>query len=336
MIPKYYTMTDPLQCPVFYINSVNDVDNFWSLYYKSHNEKNNELCMYFDGICEQLKELIVIKNDYDKVYGTYKKQKESIVKYRNIEEELKSKNKISSNKSLELSKKNEKLIKQLEDNNRKISEMQETHKNEVEKIKTYYDGIISELKKKEKKSLPTPDNSDDENVYKKKLVTRDQIEKDYPISFCTEFKNSCYEYAAGELCNKIKYNYTLKNMVDNDKGTSLDDICKYILDSEKFINKNSNTKDYNIEKKIKRCYYLYKTYGDKLKHVNFNTGRVFRLGEVKWKIFLSVLDEKIKLVIDDQKKKLKIKNIKNKLLKLFILSYYKNKFLKLEMKNKSS
>lgn len=37
-----------------------------------------------------------------------------------------------------------------------------------------------------------------------------------------------------------------------------------------------------------------------------------------------------------KKKKLKIKNIKNKLLKLFILSYYKNKFLKLEMKNKSS
>src|ERR1700730_247509 len=100
-------------------------------------------------------------------------------------------------------------------------------------------------------------NVDKINLFKKQLVTGDQISEKYPIHIFPNKNNKCYEYAAGELCNKVKYNYTMKKMIDNDDKTTLKDICKYILESEKTISKNSNTKDYNIEKKIKRCHYLY-------------------------------------------------------------------------------
>lgn len=134
-------------------------------------------------------------------------------------------------------------------------------------------------------------------VDKNVLVPDDKIFKKYPIHIFPKTKNKCYNYAAGELCNNIKYNHGLMNIVEKDDKTLFDDVCKYIEKADQDINVNKNY--YNIKKKIERCKYLYDTYEDKLKYIKFNQ-KVFRLGKTNWKKWLSFLDKKIKLVTDDQ------------------------------------
>jgi hypothetical protein len=130
------------------------------------------------------------------------------------------------------------------------------------------------------------------------LITDDQFLEKYPIYIFPKTDNKCYKHAAGELFNRIKYSYELKNMIDNDDQTSFDDVSEYINDGEKVIYSDNNK--YNIKKKIERSKYLYDEYGDKLKNVKFNTGKIFRLGKDNWKRWLLLLDKKLNLVTDDQ------------------------------------
>lgn len=150
-----------------------------------------------------------------------------------------------------------------------------------------------DLEKNQKIENTILDIEVDENI----LVPDDKIFKKYPIHIFPKTNNKCYNYAAGELCNNIKYNHGLMNIIEKEDKTLFDDVCKYIEKADQDINVNKNY--YNIKKKIERCKYLYDTYEDKLKYIKFNQ-KVFRLGKTNWKKWLSFLDKKIKLVTDDQ------------------------------------
>jgi hypothetical protein len=204
---------------------------------------------------------------------------EYIPEHKKLETEIKEIKKVNdnSNKIYELTSRINSLTSQIDD-------IKINHKKEIEELKSGYE---CKLKEKEK-PLPTPSNS---NENKNELITGDQILEKYPVYIFPATNDECCKYAAGELCNEIEYNYNIKNLVNNQK-TSLELLCNYILSEKKLI--SPTTRKYEVEKKIKRCYYLYKTYGEDLKRVSFSIGRLTRLGKVKWELWLNEFDNIMK------------------------------------------
>lgn len=184
-----------------------------------------------------------------------------------------------------------KLTKIIEDNNKKMEEMRIIHKKELEELKKEYEN--KPLKKEP--LLPTSSNSEEIKNNDTKLITGDQILEKYPIYIFPNTLDENCKYAAGENCNEISYNYNIKNMVNN-KKSSLELVYNYILECKRII--SPTTRKYEIEKKIERCYYLYKTYGDNLKKVSFSIGRLSRLGKVKWELWLNEFDKIMKKIIN--------------------------------------
>lgn len=182
----------------------------------------------------------------------------------------------------------EKLTYLLEDINKQHSE-------ELEKIKSEYEKQINKNVKKEI-SLPTPSNSDKvENVKVHKNV---DLLNEIPIIIYEKTEDECCKYVAGEFCNKIKYKYNLKEMLNDNKST-MKKVVDYISTNEEKLNqirtyKNKQNK-WNIETKINRCHYLYKIYGENLNKVKFRLSSVCRIGEDRWNLWLKQLDKILKV-----------------------------------------
>lgn len=213
-----------------------------------------------------------------------KKEKRNTVYY-DTSEDVKNDN----SEIVKLTEEISKLTKIIEDN-------QINHKKEVDDLKIHYDGIISELNKKDEKPLPTPSNSndiparyinpfDDKNL---SILKRCKVDV-YKFDEKNTKENDLHilKYIASENKILIRFNSIVAEKIKEE------DLWRKLYD---FKVKNGDLKDYPINKqrfkfKYLRCKELYNKYGENLKIFKMNIINIGKLTDNEWNLFLSEFDK---------------------------------------------
>jgi hypothetical protein len=192
-----------------------------------------------------------------------------------------------------------KLTSEISNLTKIIKDNQINHKKEVDDLKTHYDGIISELKKKENVPLPSPTNSNEnknipsrlKNIFDNKnlsILKRCKVDV-YKFDEKNTKENDLHilKYIASENKILIRFNSIVTEKVKEE------DLWKKIY---YFKVKNGDLKDYSINKqrfkyKYLRCKELYNKYGENLKFFKMNIINIGKLTDDDWKLFLSEFDK---------------------------------------------
>jgi lipopolysaccharide export LptBFGC system permease protein LptF len=161
---------------------------------------------------------------------------------------------------------------------------------EKEEIKNLYEqkvlglqNIIENLNKKINKGNKNKINKED------KFINNIKVYK--------EFDNKSKEYVCSYTFRQISDYNVLRNFIIKDyKKEDYNEIIDYIL---KHI---SNKKSKWYFSKIKRCLYLFDTYKDKLKILNFSISFISNLSENDWLKWINLLDYIIKNIDENVKK----------------------------------
>ena len=325
--------------PRLYIDKLEFVFDTELKYVNNISKQNEKIVDNIDNInVEESKKYMDLLNDFNSLKNKHKDIKDDYIKIQN------------NNKPVDIES-DEKFLNLKEDYDNLMYEKE--HKQDsndekddiIKKLQNTIEELNNKLNSKNKvKPLPTLSNSNEnkktEDTKNKNNVLQNQDDKNdilkrIPIIIYSDTNDECCKYAAGEFSNKIKYSYNLNNMI-NDKQSTINKVSDYLYKNEHKLNnsklyKNRKTK-WTIETKIKRCYYLYNKYNDKLNNIKFSLSEICKIGDEKWKLWLEELDKILnpeKHVLQNQERKLKINNFDNKKFKRFMLLAYilKNKEL---------
>jgi hypothetical protein len=188
-----------------------------------------------------------------------------------------------------------KLTKIIEDN-------QINHKKEIDDLKSYYDGIISGLKKKEEVPLPSPSSSSESNKNLQSLQKNNfwnknlsVLERCKVISYTydkTLYSNDkelqILEYVSSIHKFIIKFNSDIANRFDENDNKMWEKIYNF-----KVFNGDIQDKPYN-KKRVKyeyiRCNELYRIYGNNLTNFRIYTNYLGMLNKEEWSKYLEEFD----------------------------------------------
>ena len=171
-------------------------------------------------------------------------------------------------------------------------------------------------------------------------------EKDFncPVSFYTENTTETRKYGAKETYIKIKYYHDLYEKHLNEKKENFDplgDCIKYLF-KVRNINYNKYSK-LRYSNRVMRCHELYKSFKEDIHKTYFSLDSLIKI-PIKhwkqWKEYYNIKIEEFKKIAEkcnlnkNNKINIDIKNIKNKIIKVLILNYYKNKYIKKKVAEK--
>jgi hypothetical protein len=206
------------------------------------------------------------------------------------------------------------------DNNKKMEEMQDIHKKELEDLKLEYSKKNVKLD-----PLPTPSNSNENKTSQNENSLG--YSKYAKISVYDNVKNEWQEHIATDTIREIDNTIDLKNKINKEK-TKLIDVQKWCTTNPKNCSK---TKRYYIKRKIEIADEIWK-YKDKMKYIDFDLDSVARLNKNHYELW----KKDLLIVIDSIK--IKSKEFENCSQNLNIQKNLNDNFTKLEIntKNKSS
>lgn len=205
--------------------------------------------------------------------------------------------------------------------NKKMEEMQNIHKKELEDLKIEYSKKNVKLD-----PLPTPSNSN-ETSKSEQNVNSLGYSKYAKISVYNNVKNEWQEHIATDTIREIDNTIDLKNKINKEK-TKLIDVQKWCDTNPKNC---SRTKKYYIKRRIEIADEIWK-YKDKMKYIDFDLDSVARLNKNHYELW----KKDLLIVIDSIK--IKSKEFENCSQNLNIQKNPNDNFTKLEIntKNKSS
>lgn len=175
-----------------------------------------------------------------------------------------------------------------------IEENQINHKNEVEKLKTHYDGIISDLNKKNKVPLPTPSNTSKKQENTQSCVPDFDNSKTYKI-IILDNPNTKVKQKIGrrtyEFLNFYKELMDLDKIESNSNFNSLNDCTEYILKSKGLPLSKQNKS--NWKRNIIRCNEIFNLFKDKLINVYYNINNIRYIKNEYWEQWKTYVGNKI-------------------------------------------
>jgi hypothetical protein len=209
-----------------------------------------------------------------------------------------------------------KLTSEISNLTKIIEENQINHKKEVDDLKSYYDEIIDELKKEDKKDevpLPSPSTSSESNTKLQLLQKKNFWNKKLPILerckvisytydktlYSDDKELQILEYVSGIHKYIIKFNSDIANRIDVNDKKMWEKIYMF-----KVFNGDIQDKPYN-KKRVKyeyiRCKELYKIYNNNLKYFRIYTNYLGMLNKDEWKEYLEEFDKLYKSRINKEK-----------------------------------
>lgn len=171
-------------------------------------------------------------------------------------------------------------------------------------------------------NIPKKDNSlifnniNDKVKHKQKTNINEEI----PFSKCPIIKINKDEdlhnidwkiHVSTEIYNIIKNNYNLYKKIYKDKNVNqktLKEAIIYIINKRDMENTKQNR--YIIRNTLLRSFYLYDTYKDDLKYISFSFGKMTRISNKNWNIFLEYLNNKLNNIENVKKNGIIINNVK--------------------------
>lgn len=175
-----------------------------------------------------------------------------------------------------------------------IDENKINHKNEVEKLKTHYDEIISELNKKNKVPLPTPSNTSKKQENTRSCVPDFDNSKTYKI-IILDNPNTKVKQKIGrrtyEFLNFYKELMDLDKIESNYNFNSLNDCTEYILKTKGLPLSKQNKS--NWKRNIIRCNEIFNLFKDKLINVYYNINNIRYIKDEYWEQWKSYVGNKI-------------------------------------------
>lgn len=285
------------------INLNNEINNIYQRkeYYK---ELYNELKNKTYNIEEDEK--------YIKLMNEFNEYKENNERYIDSNEYMED---ITNNEEyINLYNENEKLKKQLNDNNKdheilelkkniQILEQKINTKPNEEEIEAKYKRIYEEkiLKYTKLNSSIKVDKNETKNSDKNKSKfpqNEGNVLKKYPITVYTDIGESIVKKMVASKCAYlVKYQYEIAektNRLEND--ISLDETIDYIIKQEKLSSQQKTKLKYEFE----RCVFLHKNYKDKLNCLKFSLRDLRHMSAKEWIKWLDGLNNILKNVYKDE------------------------------------
>ena len=239
------------------------------------------------NIKEELSVPINIKETEE--YKLCKNEKRNTVYY-DTSEDIKNDNSEIVNLTSEISK----LTKIIEDN--KI-----TYIKEYDDLKTYYDGIISGLKKKEEVPLPSPSSSTEnkkrleksKNKFNNKnlsILKRCNVKVyNYDDLECNDKELHILNYISSENKVLIRFYSTITEKFDINDDTIWKIIYNFKVRNNELVDYPDNKRRFKY--KYLRCKELYKLYGENLSRFSMSIYYLGILSKDEWKVFLEEFDK---------------------------------------------
>jgi hypothetical protein len=222
-------------------------------------------------------------------YNLCKNEKRNTVYY-DTSEDVKNDNSEIVKLTSEISK----LTKIIEDN--KI-----TYIKEYDNLKTYYDGIIDGLKKKEEVPLPSPSSST-ENIHRLKksknkfnnknlkILERCNVKVyNYNNLECNDKELHILNYISSENKVLIRFYSTITEKFDKNDDTIWKIIYNFKVRNNELVDYPDNKRRFKY--KYLRCKELYKLYGENLSRFSMSIYYLGILSKDEWKVFLEEFDK---------------------------------------------
>lgn len=175
-----------------------------------------------------------------------------------------------------------------------IEENQINHKNEVKKLKTHYDGIISELNKNNKVPLPTLSNTSKKQENTQSCVPDFDNSETYKI-IILDNPNTKVKQKIGrrtyDFLNFYKELMDLDKIESNSNFNSLNDCTEYILKTKGLPLSKQNKS--NWKRNIIRCNEIFNLFKDKLINVYYNINNIRYIKDKYWEQWKSYVGNKI-------------------------------------------
>lgn len=208
-----------------------------------------------------------LKDDYDKLYYERENNKDEINNYL---DDIKTMND---------------TIKELEDKLKNIPNEEEIEN----KYKIIYEDKMKQ-KNKINKTIKENNKSDTFPITEKNDKIANLLKR-FPITVYRDINdNEIKDMVASECSYIVKYQYEISNKTNNQNEISINDIVDYIIIQEKLTHQEKN----RLLNKYERCYYLHKTYYDKLNIFKFDLSHISVMTKEEWKLWLVELHKLIK------------------------------------------